>query len=284
MFQASYVLAKDPPAAANWDGYQQPLAGQLANLISSGANESALQEFLEANPCLVPGASGLDMASLSDGHFLFSQPPLPGIERPIPDFMWICRNSEALIPVLVEIEDPSKPHFTAGGQQHHQLTQALGQLTDWKVWLQARNNVETFLDLYRLNTWRNLTFSPLFVLVYGRRQELADPRLAKKRDALRSDDVIIMTWDRLTPQWQAVDAITVRPIKRDWRVVSVPPTFRIGPEFALSMDPVTGFEDALRRADMSKERRDFLEGRLQYWRDWAVDHRGPLVLSGRTNE
>jgi hypothetical protein len=63
---------------------------------------------MELNPAFAPGADGLgDGTHGSEGDLLYSQPPLPGIERPVPDFIWITRNSEDLIPVLIEIKTPT---------------------------------------------------------------------------------------------------------------------------------------------------------------------------------
>jgi hypothetical protein len=148
-----YELAPNPPEPMAWSSYEQIIMNAWEDLLASGTTEEqVIQRFLEQHPCLVPGAFGLLGTS---GHApypaaLFSQPILPDFSRRIPDFMWIARDSETIQPVLIEIEAPGKKWFTNRGVQRAELTQALDQIADWKIWFSNLVNLAKFSEVYQI--------------------------------------------------------------------------------------------------------------------------------------
>jgi hypothetical protein len=241
--------------------------------------EADVQAFLERHPCMAPGPAGYWSGAGYLGthgpmhNLLFSQPPLPGIRRPIPDLMWINRDSEHISPVLIELESPYKPWFTKSGEQSSELTQALGQLATWQRWFSEPANAINFGSLYRIESrlLDSHVFAPLFLLVFGRRDDLErDTDLAKQRGFMKPAHVQWMTYDRLAPHNEASDAVCVRVHGRRFEVMSVSPTITLGPSNARSLLEVDGLREAINaNSAIRPARRKFLLDRLSYWEDWA---------------
>lgn len=80
-------------------------------LLDADPAEPEVQTFLERHPSLIPGAT--DNIGPHGHHgvcwgAVIKQPELPGLDRRVPDFMWVRRDTAAVRPILVEIEAPSK--------------------------------------------------------------------------------------------------------------------------------------------------------------------------------
>ena len=112
-----YLAASEltAPGEPSQDVYNDLLMRQWRALIDSpeSKDESLIHEFLERYPSLLPGSNTVDGDS---GHSAFpaaviSKPKLAGLSDRQPDFMWLATNSEALFPILIEIETPHKQWF-----------------------------------------------------------------------------------------------------------------------------------------------------------------------------
>jgi hypothetical protein len=265
-----------------WDDYEAWLGRAWLALLDGAPPEREVQEFLECHPCLVPGGEGGDRAM--GGHHgafpqaLFSQPALPGLTKPVPDFMWITKVSGEVWPVLIEIERPGKRWFNGSGVTSGDLVQAIDQLAVWKDWFQDEDHRLQFFRLYRIDEHlrRYHVVDPRFCLIYGRRSEFADdPTLSRKRGGMAPDWLNWMTYDRLRPHPWLANAITVRRLNGAFRVVAVPPTFRWGPNTADLAVAFEGWPEAIERGElMTSERKAFLRERLPYWRQWEQRGRG----------
>ena len=240
---------------------------------------------------MVPGA--FNIIGSSSGHYpvmsaLISRPPLPSYDRRIPDFMWVSTNSEIDEPVLVEIEAPDKRWFTKSGAQTAHLTQALGQIADWKAWMGVPRNVEAFKAFYKLDrlAWQRRRFRPAYLLIYGRRAEAsATPALTQRRSHLHADDVISMTFDRLRPNPNANQTVCVKAVASGRFVaISVPPTLTWSPLLAEDRAMILGLDAAIEANHcITPERQQFLIRRLAYWNEWARrEQRG--VITSRDQE
>lgn len=120
----------------------------LGRAASSDPAESAVQVFLEEHPCLLPGAHG-DIGP--GGHHgpvpggVFAEPSLEGLNKDRrPDFMWITRSTSLITPICIEIERPVSTGLLLTASLPAELTQALDQLTDWKVWFSESENQSIF--------------------------------------------------------------------------------------------------------------------------------------------
>jgi hypothetical protein len=271
-----FEILGDVPAPWSWDHYESWLWNTWTDLLdnSDPSNEKRFQKFLEQHPCLVPGGEGTGTSF--GGHHgswedtLISQPPLPGIFKKIPDFMWVTKTSEDIIPVLVEIEAPGKPWLTKKGLSA-KLGQPQGQLAEWKRSLDEPANRLQFAELYNFPArWATeFNFEPRFMLIYGRRREFEDqPERNRERRGMRDPRVDAMTYDRLKPLAGSRNAISVRIEGLNRRVLAIPPTFRLGPDSAEAIAELNGLVEAISSNELiSEERRAFLLKRLPYWQD-----------------
>jgi len=272
----TYQLATNPPPAMGWEIYKAHVDEAWNALLASDPPERSVQEFLETHPCLVPGAYTL--IGGKSGHWpihmaLISQPVLPSFNHRVPDFMWISTHSTTIFPVLIEIEAPGKPWFRDDGVERGELKQALKQLKDWRIWLRDPVQQLAFRNYYQLPVDRLCpkAFVPRFALIYGRREQARKrPEWTKLRADLDGEDQVVMSYDRLTPGYDYRDFPCVRFRQGKKTVVSVPPTLQLGPSLASRYVHMEGLEAAIQANDlMTDARKEFLLGRLPYWRGWV---------------
>ena len=275
MFEITYELSGDAPAAMPWEEYQRRALNSWRDLIDGprGNDEPSIHEFLEQNPSFVPGAFSFP----TSGHYpifagVFTKPPLTGIGIRVPDFMWLAIATDTVFPMFIEIETPAKRWFTEDGQPRAEWTQARNQLVTWKQWLNKPANRLVFLELYGIaGEFRHFDIRPQFLLVYGRRAEFdQNPELRGVRALQQGNDEYHVTFDRLTPDYNAQDFLTLRKERDQVVALVVPPTVRLGPGIAPSWLTVMGRpEAALRELRMSPERRAFVAERFVYWDEWV---------------
>ncbi len=274
-----YAGVSNPPPAMNWDEYCAHIGRAWPALLNSDrqGDEAAFQRFLERHPCLLPDPYACFQrgASTYNGG-VFTQPELPGVRAKRPDFMLMTYDSEAVVVLLVEIEAPAKAWSTRAGTSTAKLTQARGQLLQWKAWFREPENVIQFCKLYGIDQ-RTLETRQLlcrYVLIYGRRAEVeSKPAFAKTRADLAAQDEVLMTYDRLTPSARLADLPMLRlnrsEVDTKIEVVSVPPTLRLGPNTAREFASWANLREAVRdNALITTERKQFLLDRLDYWDDW----------------
>lgn len=257
----------------SWDDYATRLRVEWKKLLDSHPDERAIQTFLEQHPSLVPGSHSA-MGRLSSGHgpfpsALVTQPSLNALGQRTPDFLWIARDSSFLNPVFIEIEDPDKPWLTDDGQQHHELTYALGQLRNWREWFNDPVNRQVFLRRFQVPSLiAARRWEPMWLLIYGRQR--GDERIAKLRADLQDRNQRVIPYEHLAPEQEAGNFICARNTEGRYQAVSVPPTVRLHPGCADDWSRIEGKEASVARsAWMTPERQKFLVERLPYWDDWA---------------
>lgn len=276
MLKRTYQM-KPGPVAPSWDRYAECCRRDWDRVLAKDPPEREVQEFLERTPSMVPGAWTPHVKS---GHYplhcmLISQPELPGLASHRPDFMWIATHSGAWYPTLVEIERPGKLLYTQSGTPSAGFSQARHQLAEWRTWFNDPANQSVFAEAYGIPDYmRNERQMELhMILVYGRRSELqGTPHLAKQRHSLMSHaDEALVSYDRLEPDRELSHAITAHAQGHGrYRVLHVPPVFRLGPNLADRLSVLDGLEDAVRRnASIPGLRRKFIVSRIPYWRDWS---------------
>lgn len=273
------------PKCIDFEQYESIRNDQYQKLISKNPNERELQSFLEKNPSIVPGAWTPGSKS---GHYpihcaLISQPKLPGFKYRQPDFMWIARHSGAWFPTLIEIEKPGKKVFTKKGIPSSDFTQAQNQLAQWRTWFNNPSNVQQFIDSYGIPLkWRTYINMHLYmILIYGRRNEFDDNfELSKQRSSLLPGfDEELMSFDRLSFDKELEHAITIKAVgSGKFKVIYIPPIFRVGPILAERFCHIDGFDEALEKAtEISKKRKEFLKRRILYWREWVKNNTCRMV-------
>lgn len=289
-FEITYKLAEGPKPLSFVE-YESELSCSFRKLLDSDPIEPDVQTFLVKNPCLVPGA--WTPGSIS-GHYplhcsLITRPLLPGFDARIPDFMWIATHSDSWFPTLIEIEKPSKRVFKADGVPRADFTQARNQLAQWRTWFNDPANRLKFQKDYDIpGDWIKYRGMRLhMILIYGRRREFeSDSALSKQRGSLITGvDEEVMSFDRLTPDPELTDAITVRASGLGRFVaVAVSPTLTLGPILAERLLVIDGLDEAIESsASLSVERKKFLKSRLPYWREWA-QRSAKGIVKGRDQE
>lgn len=231
---------------------------------------------------LLPGAW---TPGTKSGHYplhcaAVAQPKLPGLKSKISDFMWISSHSLTWYPTLIEIEKPSKRIFTASGVPSAEFTQARNQLAEWRTWFSKPENVQQFISSYgipdNLRSGRQMQLH--MILIYGRREEFQNsPMRSEHRGSLlNGDDEELMSFDRLAPDRDLNEAITIRAIgSGQFEAVYIPQSFRLGPRLADRLNAITNWEDAFKQTPLiSEDRRKFLISRIPYWQAWASNGKG----------
>ncbi|MFD8932769.1 MULTISPECIES: Shedu anti-phage system protein SduA domain-containing protein [Streptomyces] len=272
----------DRPQAPTWEKYRDWLLPKWNTLLESNPNERQMQEFLEFHPCLLPGATdsigqgGHHGASFSA---VIRQPPLQGLgPKRVPDFMWVRRDTGAIRPICIEIESPGKSWFNKDRTPTASLTQAIDQLTEWKVWFNSPENRLIFAKTYA-PSYPHRPIEPQFVLVFGRNSEFKagtskhdDPDYVRlKRDHMLRRDEHFFTYDQLRPEDEAEDYATITNSVYEWSLNSIPPTFCTGSHIMELSRIVSDPSQAIAKADLtSPERKAYLLERWKYWRSVAL--------------
>ena len=273
-FEKRYEIITDGPKAIEWDDYVTSSTHSYQELLNAQGSEADFQEFFEKNPAFLPGAYGFFGES---GHppfmnALITQPQLRGLATKVPDFLWIATDSSTIYPVFIELEAPTKKWFVRSGYPSSDFSQAQTQLLDWKNWFNDGNNQELFFKYYDIDTShrKNKAFQPFYVLIYGSRDEFqSNPRLNEKRSYLARNNEVHMTFERVTPNPKAKNVITCTVKSGEYFAKEIPVTFTLEPTFAEELSKIKGLEQAIRKSEISQERKEFLCSRLDYWIKYA---------------
>ncbi len=272
----TYEMFPAPPPPMAWEEYVAKASAEWDALkANSTALEAEYQDFLERNPAFVPCSWG----EFVEGHHgpfpsaLISQPVLSGMHSKRPDFLWITRDSGSIYIVLIEIETPRSRWFAKAGHPHADLTKARNQLTDWRAWFAGEGNTSRFLREYQIpDSWqRHRTVELRLILIHGSRSELQlRTELNQKRPLSAPADERHMTFDRISPDWEKKDCMTVKMRATGYEAIHIAPTLRLGPRTAEDWVLVSGKAEATRRSnDLSPDRVEFLVNRWSYWDRWA---------------
>ena len=273
MQERTYEIERNAPSPMLWNEYEELLKSAWRAFIDDDPppDEAKVQKFLEEHVALLPTPYGHHSPLHSA---IFSQPVLPGIRELFPDFMTLEKDSLQITAHLIEIESPTKKWATKSAGTSAQLTQARDQMDNWRVWFNEPGNMDSFCELYRTPHTEG-TLVQRYSLVYGRRDEATSNRsFAKRRSEMQKNDESLMTYDRLTPNKNLEQCITVR-IKREssgvtYDAIAIPPTLRLGPHMAVEWAKLSSRENAIsRNRYLSDDRKDFLIDRTAYWDEWS---------------
>lgn len=275
MFKIQYELHPSPAPSLFWTTYVLLAQQEYEKLLENHPDdEKVFQQFFERNPSFMPGA--FELGELS-GHLphlqcLISQPEIGATYTRKPDFLWLSQDSLTFAPVFIEIEKPSKKTFTRLRQTSADFTQAMDQILEWKSLLNTPESQIAFMKKYKLpQTLTTKAFKPQFILIYGRRSEYeGDEYLTRKRRELQREDVIIMSYDRLSPQYDSKNMLCANVSNTSGNTVytikTIPPTFELDARLASDYKEYTGFIDAIDRMEhTTPERKSFLKERFPYW-------------------
>lgn len=258
--------------------YFETAMAKYHEVLESAAEEKPLQTFFEQHPPLLPFAFPDYTGHGPYLEALVSQPELAGLGTRQPDFLWLTRSSGELRPVLIEIEKPTKKWATSGKnpQPTADLTQALNQLRQWREWMNSPPNVTVFLERYGVpQTWRRHRFIPLYVLIYGRKDENPEEiaRLRAEHDHLGQR---LITYDHIRPESRQTHYISV---KNDgtgtFHALHMPAAAKLEPSEPEPWHKIHGRVDMVERNTwITEERKRYLiQDRIPSWDDWATNYR-----------
>jgi hypothetical protein len=203
--------------------------------------------------------------------------------------MWVRLDTATIRPICIEIESPSKAWFNKSRTPTAELTQAIDQITEWKVWFDSPENCLIFAKKYAPH-YSNRPIVPQYVLVFGRSSEFkstcskhADPDyMRRKRDHMPRRDEHFFTYDQLKAEREAEDYATITNKVYEWKLDSIPPTFSTGAHMTELSGIVSDPSQAIARTDLiSTERRKYLEQRWKYWRSVSLAPGTHMYTLGR---
>ena len=236
-----------------WDYYVTYLEREWSLVLErSGSDETIIQQFLEQHPCLLPGGEA-SLESIGGHHGPFpgaviSQPRLTGDKEYIPDFLWLTKHSGAFIPVFIELKSADKKWFTKGRYFTADLNKTIGQIVEWRSWINTPENSLQFYNRFGISDSirDHLEIKPNYYLIYGRREEFSNTDLRKKRETCRPEWLQWSTYDRLKPDYDSRNWITIKIQKGQWTVVCIPPTFDLEAIDDSHLDNLVGLDTAIK--------------------------------------
>lgn len=277
------------PPCMGWKEYVRISTKEYSELLENDVdhNEKVFHKFFERNPSFIPGAFQQTPNHSPVMSGLITEPRInnkyPEANRKFrkADFLWLAKHSRNLTPVFIEIEAPKKAIYRINyDDQRAELNHALNQIRDWQIHLDE--NREWFYKYYAVPEKlreKEMAFTPEFLLIYGRRTEIADDALRRKLlSGMERDDAKIMSFDRLQPSYECRNMLTLSVSNGVYSVVSIPPTFSFSYYDRNDFVKVKGFKEKVAQMEhTSEKRKNFLIERYDYWCDY-VNNPAPIDL------
>jgi len=193
------------------------LKQEFAKLLDEAHPEQVYQSFLEKHTQFIPREFVQNHGIQFD--LVFRKLRLASDYAP--DFFYMSKSSADWNLVLIEIEKPQSKYFKEGSNELHQdLVSAYNQILQWRAWFQNLNNYAGFIN-GTLGTVREpMGYNPChikYVLVHGRRKELADNAVKRNRiKAMEGDDFKIVSYDSLLEALDRKYPLYVCARKNEW--------------------------------------------------------------------
>ncbi|AMV42291.1 Shedu anti-phage system protein SduA domain-containing protein [Paraburkholderia caribensis] len=129
------LRARDPlrDFHSRWDAVNESDIHALRDALDSAKREEDVQQFLQANPKYL-------IQHLGGGHGRWIIPKQRLGAQHVTDFMIGERDSMGFRWQAVELESPLAKMFTKSGNPTAQLTHAVRQIQDWRMWLASNQN------------------------------------------------------------------------------------------------------------------------------------------------
>lgn len=287
----TYEFTPDAPKKPKPEIYVKSATAKLQELLANSPNdETKFQDFFEQNPHFVPGSRDEFSGIGGSGHnphllCLISQPKIAGLINRQPDFMWLASDSVYFSPVIIEIEAPIKKHFRKDGTPTSQFNQAVHQLQEWQTILSRPENILKFYEDFSIpQDLRELTFSPQFALIYGRRSEFKDDKLLKmKRGNLLQRNQTLMTYDRIAPKYMVNSFVCCTVNDGKYFAKYVSPIFHIGPYEDDLLDIYDLDKAIMNSKSIPQKRRQFLIKKLPLCLEFLRKEREGVKVKIRQN-
>lgn len=184
------TLAELTEHSVVWDRISREEAATFDALLDKNPDELRVHRFLEENPkFLVQGLGG------GHGRYQISKKRL-GSEY-VPDFLIAHEHSFGVEWHAVEIESPKVRPYRKDGLQSSKLTHALGQVRDWRAWLESNRDYarrprnEGGLGLMGIDS------RVAGVILIGRRDEFPERYNELRRQLRDNERIVIHSYDWL---------------------------------------------------------------------------------------
>jgi hypothetical protein len=276
-FDLNNPARDDGPPAMPEQEYSDAALAEYRTVLDAATHEKDMQTFFEEHPPLLPFAFPEYTGHGPHLGALISQPELTGLGSRQPDFLWLTRDSAEIRPVLIEIETPTKKWTTTGKnpQPTAHLTQALNQLRQWREWMNRLENVLIFRERFGVpQNWRQRRFRPMYVLIYGRKDENPD-EIGRLRAEHQSAEQQLITYDHIRPESRQTGYISVKNNGvGTFRALHMPATASLSPGDPDEWLKITERAPMVERNNwISDERKRYLvDERLPSWTDWARNY------------
>lgn len=89
-----------------------------------------------------------------------------------------------------------------------------------------------------------------------------------------------MTFDRLAPNIKARNVITCNVKNSQYMAKYIPPTFRLGPNFAEELSNIVNKVEAVNNSYIPDERKEFLIDRFPYWEEFGRKRPFGIIYTG----
>jgi hypothetical protein len=198
-----------------WNEYRTDLADRLQALLDHAEDERPVQEFLEAQPFVLPLAL---FGPLHPNAWCFPRPRLGGGTF-IPDFMACDRDSLGFQWKLVELESPTARPTNKDSSISRDCHHAVEQIRDYRRWLRDHAEFE------RGQGWPHIHGDCEAWIVIGRRGERTESARERLAD-FKKEAISIMSYDRLVEQYRQTQVLVngvLKAIKAQVQALDLPP-------------------------------------------------------------
>ena len=173
-----------------WDNISKKDLTALKKLLRTTEKEHDLQEFLQNNPIHL-------IQHLGGGHGRWVIPKQRLGAEHVTDFLIGERHSVGFEWQAVELENPNAPMFTKQGDPSKQLTHAIRQIQDWRVWLQRNQNYASRPKIERGLGLTDIVSTIPGLILIGRRKEIAPTTNERRRQMAHDLNINIHSYDFL---------------------------------------------------------------------------------------
>jgi hypothetical protein len=168
-----------------------PLVEELISILNDARDERPIQALLAANPLILRA-----LLPPSRCFWCFDRPKFGN--QYIPDFLICCQDSTGHNWTVVELESPVKTALNARGRMSSGLTEAIGQIHDWRIWLR-KNIAYAHAEL----GFKDICAECSCIIIIGRRAQLNHKFINQYRE-LSGKDLKIITYDRLVDSAKSI--------------------------------------------------------------------------------
>jgi len=174
----------------DWMDVRKIDATRLKKCVDTATREEDIQAFLQTRPIsLVQHLGG------GHGRYVFPKPRL-GSEH-VADFILAERDSDGLTWHLVELESSHARMFTKAGNPSKELTHAIRQIADWRIWIGKNQNYASRPKADNGLGLEDITNNALGLIIIGRRSDNDSSNNARRQLLAHDNRIEIHSFDYL---------------------------------------------------------------------------------------